>query len=200
MSAKKQSIEVQAATYSKPTDNVLELVEYGDFSNARCRGLHHVLANCLPVFDGALRHTFRQFPNPNCPKALLMALAAEAARRQGQYWPMHQALFTYGLTGSFHTVSALAVMLGLQLDKFLDDLHDASLKDCIWADVEAGNLAGVTSAPTLFVGTCRIHGKLTYARLVPLIRHYVQRNSTQVLSTVNSVEGSVIWSSSGYHF
>ena len=192
------------ATYSEsirqPFKNVLELVEYGDFNNARCRALQRVLTNLLPALNGSVQYTFRHFPNFNDPKALFMALTAEAARRQGQYWPMHQALFRQGSTSSLHTVSALAVRLGLQVDKFLDDLHDETLKDRVWADVEVGNLAGVTDAPTLFVDTHRVHGKLTQARLVPLLRHYLHRTSTQVLSAVDMAHGLVHWSNAGCHF
>lgn len=122
-----------------------------------------------------------------------MALAAEAARRQDQYWAMHQALFAYTpLTSiSLSSVSALASRLGLDPELFRRDLCDEMLKKRVRADMERGRLAGVVSAPTLFLGIRRLHGKLTQARLVPLIRHYVDRSNADVLSTVDPERGLV---------
>jgi len=68
------------------TPHPLDLIEYGDFSYLRCQEL---LTNTLPLFAGEVCYTFRHFPNLCQPKAWLMALAAEAARQQHQYWAMH---------------------------------------------------------------------------------------------------------------
>ncbi|MBC8152595.1 MAG: hypothetical protein H7Z72_06760, partial [Bacteroidetes bacterium] len=57
---------------------------------------------------------------------------------------------------------------------------------------------GVVGTPTLFLGTHRLHGKLTQARLVPVIRQHVTRATTQVLGTVDTKRGLICWSSSDY--
>lgn len=66
-------------------DSTLLLLEYGDYTNARCQLLQPVLKNSLPTFGEAIGHTFRHFPNLANPQSLSMALAAEAARRQGHF-------------------------------------------------------------------------------------------------------------------
>lgn len=163
------------------------LIEYGDYSCSRCRALQQLLTTTLPQFGGDICYTFRHFPNLSYPPAFLMALAAEAAGRQNQYWAMHQALFaiTDPAPASLDSVSALAAGLGLERKAFLTDMRHESLKQRIWADMEQGRLAGVVSAPTLFMGARRLHGKLTQARLVPILRHYVGRSNIPVLSTVD---------------
>lgn len=199
MSTQQPATQGYAAAYCQPSDDVLELVEYGDYTNARCQVLQKVIGSTWPGFGEDIRHTFRHFPNLANPQALFMALAAEAARRQGQFWPMHRALFAQGTTRSVDTVTILAVMVDLELDRFLDDLHDATLKEDVLAGVEAGRMAGVTTAPTVFIGAHRVVGKLTQARIGPLIHHYLRHPSTQVFSTVDQVDGSINWSNTGCH-
>ncbi|WP_461116986.1 DsbA family protein [Spirosoma jeollabukense] len=177
--------------------NILELVEYGDYTDARCKALQLVIKNSLPDFGEPIRHTFRHFPNLDSPQALYLAFSAEAARRQGKFWPMHQVLFTHGLTCTSNTLSSLAVDVGLQLDRFLDDLHDETLKASVQADIEGGITAGITKAPALFIGTHRIIGKLTQAKIIPLIQHYLRHTPTQVLSTVDQGSGIINWSNTG---
>lgn len=198
MNTKQQATDGYPDAYSHQANTALVVVEYGDYTNACCQLLQPVLKNSLPEFGEAIRHTFRHFPNLDNPQAISMALAAEAARRQGQFWPMHQALFAHNAACSFNTLSIVAVTAGLQLDRFLSDLHDETVKELVLADVEAGRMASVTKVPTLFVGTHRVLGKLTQARLGPLIRHYLHYPLAQVLSTVNQAEGIIIWSNAGY--
>jgi hypothetical protein len=178
----------------------LNLIEYGDFSCPRCRDLQQLLITTLPLFEGEVRYTFRHFPTLSRPQGVLMALAAEAARRQDQYWAMHRALFAHTslVPISLSAVSALACRLGLDPELFLTDMHDKILKQRIWTDVEQGRLDGVVSTPTLFLGIRRLHGKLTQARLVPLIRHCLDRSNANVLSMVDHERGLVRWSTMGY--
>lgn len=168
------------------TRQPLNLIEYGDFSCPHCQALQQLLTTALPMFGGEVYYTFRHFPDHSRPQALLMAMAAEAARRQDQYWAMHQVLFAQTTPVSLDSVSALATGLGLNAELFQNDMNDEGLKQRILADMEQGRLVGVVSTPTLFLGTRRLHGKLTQSRLVPLIRHYVRRSNVKVLSAVNS--------------
>ena len=179
----------------------LHLLEYGDFSCPQCRELAQLLTTILPKFEGEICYTFRHFPDLNHPPALLMALAAEAARRQNQYWAMHRELFAQS-TPVFATVplrllSEIASRLGLDMEPFLKDMHSETLKKRIWAEREQGRLAGVAVTPTLFLGSRRLHGKLTQARLIPVMRHYVDRNRSGISPVVRQHE-LARWSGMGY--
>lgn len=179
----------------KTTLNPVNLLEYGDFSCQRCQDLQKLLATALPLFGSEICYSFRHFPDLSHPPALLMALAAEAARRQDQYWAMHHALFTYTDPISLYSLSKLALAVGINPEKFMDDMHDETLKTPIWADMESGRLVEVVTTPTLFLGTRRLHGKFTQARLVPLMRHYVAR-STKPTNCENSL---ILWSGASSH-
>jgi protein-disulfide isomerase len=177
----------------------VELIEYGDFSCPRCREFQQVLRAVLPLFDGEIVYTFRHFPNRTHSSALLMAMVAEAARRQQQYWPMHQALFAHALPFSIQEASMLAIQLGMSTKQFLDDLHDETLKQRIGSDMEQGHSVDVVATPALFVGTRHLHGGLTQARLAPLIRHYVDRSRAQVAGTAGQGNGRIYWSGAGHN-
>jgi protein-disulfide isomerase len=178
----------------------LNLIEYGDFSCPRCRELAQLLTSILPQFDGEVCYTFRHFPDLSHPSALLMALAAEAARRQNQYAAMHRELFAQtspaSAAVSLRSMAALASGLGLDMALFLNDMHGETLKNLIWADRKQGRLAGVVSAPTLFLGIRRLHGKFTQARLIPLMRHYADRKKN-LISLVARQHELARWSGMG---
>ncbi len=179
----------------------LYLTEYGDFNSPHCREVQSLLATTLPQFGDDIFHTYRHFPESGNPSALLMALAAEAARRQKQYWAMHRALFTHPplTAASLDSVSALAGSIGLDRTTFLLDMNDATLKQRIRTDVEQGRRAGVVTTPTLFLGRHRLHGKLTQARLAPLIRYYVHRFQASMSNMADANQGLVRWSGVGHH-
>lgn len=177
--------------------NPINLLEYGDFSCPRCQELQRLLATIVPLFGDEICYTFRHFPNLDHPTSLLMALASEAARRQDQYWAMHHALFADTTPVSPNSLLEMAVALGLNRDLFLVDFHDETLKNRIWEDIAQGRLAEVVATPVLFIGTRRLHGRLTQARLLPLIRHYIGRSNTQVQSMVDCENSLVLWSKGG---
>ncbi|MFD2935169.1 DsbA family protein [Spirosoma flavum] len=103
-------MHVHERNFTRTLDpNPLDLIEYGDFSCRRCQELQKVLTTVLPLFEGRIRYTFRHFPNPDHPQAFLLALTAEAARRQDQYWAMHQALFAHAVPLSLNSVVRVAL-------------------------------------------------------------------------------------------
>lgn len=176
----------------KLNPNELSLVEYGDYSCRRCQELQHVLSRVLPQFPGIITVQFRHFPNLSHPMAFLMALMAEAARQQGKFRAMHTVLFAQTHPISIQAVPVLAQSVGLNVDWFLDDLHNEKLKGQVWADIAQGQQDGVMQTPTLFLGSHRLHGKLTQARLVPLIKQYIDRSTS--ISTVSPSHTLRYWS------
>lgn len=176
-----------------PNLPTLTLVEYGDYSCPLCQKLNKVLTPILPLYEGRIQFTFRYFPNLQHPSAFFMALIAEAARRQGKFEATHKALFGQTHPVTLGSLPELAQKVGLNLSQLLADMQNEGLKDGIWKDIQAGQFAGVTNTPTLFLGPYRLQGKMTQARLLSLLNHYVNRPS--VLSTVDPDQGLIRWSS-----
>ena len=174
-----------------PTDTV-ELTEFGDFTCTQCRQNRALLTSVLSTFNGQVRYNYRHFPNDQREASKMAAVAAEAARRQGQFWPMYQALFTQP-TINRTTLSMLAIHLGLQYPQFLIDMEDEALYNRVEADQREGDWLGVTNTPTLFVNGQRFHGKLTLSRLSPIIQSHLNRYTQHVLSKVDIANGMIYW-------
>lgn len=122
------------------------LIVYGDFTCPACATAHARLA-VLPV-----RRVFRHFAlRDKHPRAPALAAAAEAAARQGAFWPFHDALYAdQGRLDDPH-LWARVTALGLDLERFERDRRAPAVQARIERDVRDGLRAGVALTPTLVV-------------------------------------------------
>ena len=122
------------------------VIVYGDFTCPRC-------AVAWERLDGEpVRVVFRHFAlKAKHPRAVALAHAAEAAGRQGAFWPWAEA--TYGEQGRLDDphLWARAERLGLDLDRFEADRRDPEVAARVAADVRDALRAGATATPTVFV-------------------------------------------------
>jgi protein-disulfide isomerase len=130
-----------------PEDGAL-LVVYADFTCPHCAVLHARLRERDDV-----RVVFRHFAlKAKHPRAVPLALAAEAAAAQGAFWGLHDALYADpGRTDDPH-LWAHARALGLDLERFEEDRRAEAAAARVKRDVREGMRAGVTHTPTLFPG------------------------------------------------
>jgi protein-disulfide isomerase len=128
-----------------PADAPLVVV-YADFECPYCAVVHEHLR------DRPLRVAFRHFPvRSKHPRAWPAACAAEAAGRQGAFWPMHDALFAdQGRLEDPH-LWGRAERLGLDLERFEADRRAAEVAERVEDDFTGGIRAGVTTTPAAFV-------------------------------------------------
>ncbi|HEX5909444.1 MAG TPA: DsbA family protein [Thermoleophilaceae bacterium] len=122
------------------------LIEYADLECPYCAKTHFLIRD-LPV-----RRVFRHFPVVSKhPRARVLALAAEAAARQGTFWDFHDSLMAdQGRLEDPHLWDRCRT-LGLDLDRFEADRRDAATADRVDRDFRAGIRAGVVTTPTLYV-------------------------------------------------
>ncbi|CAA9509620.1 MAG: Periplasmic thiol:disulfide interchange protein DsbA [uncultured Solirubrobacteraceae bacterium] len=140
-----------------PEDGRLVMV-YADFECPFCAAVE------VRLRDLPLRVAFRHFPvTTSHPRAMAAACAAEAADRQGAFWPMHDALFAdQGRLDDPH-LWARAEALGLDVGAFEADRRSEGVRGRVTGDFRTGIRAGVVSTPTLFVGGHRHSGRPTPA-------------------------------------
>jgi protein-disulfide isomerase len=122
------------------------VIVYGDFTCPRCA----LAAERLR--DLRLRVVFRHFAlRTKHPRAVALALAAEAAGIQGRFWEMHDALYAEpGLFDDPH-VWERAERLGLDIDRFEADRRADGPAAKVARQLRDGMRAGVALTPTLFV-------------------------------------------------
>jgi Na+/H+ antiporter NhaA len=141
-----------------PADSNVTLVEYGDFQCPYCGQAEPVVRALLARF-GNLRYVWRHLPLTDVhPNAQLAAEAAEAAARQGAFWPMHDLLLEHqGELEPRHLVG-YATELGLDVDRFREDLRRRVGASRVAEDVDSAGSGGVAGTPTFFVNGRRQYG------------------------------------------
>jgi protein-disulfide isomerase len=136
---------VAAGDHVRGPDGAPLVLVYGDYECPFCAALELRLA-ALPI-----RVAFRHFPvRGSHPRAFAAACAAEAAARQGAFWPMHDALFAdQGRLEDPH-LWARAARLGLDVGRFEADRRDPVVAERVRSDFRGGVRAGVPTTPSLF--------------------------------------------------
>jgi protein-disulfide isomerase len=97
---------------------------------------------------------------------LTAAEAAEAAGAQGEFWPMHDRLFTHQDALDPPSLVAHAASLGLDLERFVADLEEHRHLPRIREDLASGARSGVNGTPTFFVNGVRHEGGYDAASLM----------------------------------
>jgi Na+/H+ antiporter NhaA len=142
-----------------PDSAPVTLVEYGDYECSYCGQAEVVIRELLDEFGDELRYVWRHLPRNDVHlHAQLAAEAAEAAGAQGQFWGMHDRLLATQdeLTG--RDLKRYAEELGLDLDRFVDDVHGHVHTDRIAEDVASADASGVAGTPSFFINGRRHQG------------------------------------------
>ena len=107
-----------------PLSAPVTVVEYGDFECPYCGRAEPVVRELL-AGQGDVRYVWRHLPLPQVhPQAALAAEAAEAAAAQDAFWPMHDLLLERQDHLQPKDLFRYAAELGLDLDRFADDLRE----------------------------------------------------------------------------
>ena len=141
------------------------LVEYGDFECPHC-GAAEPAARAELADDQDLRFVWRHLPLSDVhPRAQLAAEASEAAGEQGRFWEMHDLLLDRQEHLTPRDLMAYAAELGLDVDRFGEDLFTHRYAERIDRDLVSADESGVSGTPTFFVNGRRHHGAFDVASL-----------------------------------
>jgi Na+/H+ antiporter NhaA len=135
----------------------ITLIEFGDLECPYCGRAEPVVRELLADTD--LRYVWRHLPLTDVhPAAQLAAEAAEAAGAQGAFWEMHDLLLARQDALAFADLLRYAGELGLDVDRFRDELKRHVHEARIAQDVESADLSGVSGTPTFFINGQRHYG------------------------------------------
>ena len=104
------------------------------------------------------------------PPAQRAAGAAEAAGVQGRFWAMHDLLFAHQDGLGERDLVEYARQIGLDLDRFVDDLQSHRMAGRVAADVDSADLSSVGGTPTFFVNGRRYFGAYDIDALTAAVR------------------------------
>ncbi|MEN3343277.1 MAG: hypothetical protein V7644_2681 [Actinomycetota bacterium] len=153
-----------------PADAPVTLVEYGDFECPYCGQAEPVIRELLGEF-GDVRYVWRHLPlNDVHPGAQLAAEAAEAAAAQGAFWEMHDLLLGHQDALRATDLIGYARQLGLDVDRFTEDVRKHVHSGRIADDVDSADLSGVSGTPTFFVNGRRHYGAYDIETLSAAVR------------------------------
>lgn len=151
------------------------LVEYSDFQCPACAAYYPLVKQLAQDFGDKLQIVYRHFPLRQIHKNTdAAAYAAEAAGKQGKFWEMHNMIFDnqgewankYGAEELF---ANYAVSLGLNLEKFKNDVNSKEVKDKVENDYLSGLRSNVNSTPTFFVNGKKILNPRSYDEFKTII-------------------------------
>jgi protein-disulfide isomerase len=146
------------------------LIEYGDFQCPYCGDAYPVVKALLKRFDW-LRFAFRHMPLPDLhPRAPAAAEAAEAAAAQGAFWEMHDALLDHQDDLRPMALGHHAEGLGLDMERFWDDLRKRVQAPRIAEDVASADASGVSGTPSFFINGRRYQGAYDIDTLTNVVR------------------------------
>jgi Na+/H+ antiporter NhaA len=152
-------------------DAPVTLVEYGDFECPYCGQAEPIVRELLAENDDDLRYVFRHLPLSDVhPHAQMAAEAAEAAGAQGRFWEMHDALLAHQDELNPRDLYRYAEQLGLDQERFAEDLRRRRFAPRIAADVASADASGVSGTPTFFVNGRRHQGVYDVATLTREVR------------------------------
>ena len=137
----------------------LELVEYGDYQCPHCGHAYPIIKRLQQSLGADLKFVFRNFPLSEIhPDAFNAALAAEAAGLQEKFWEMHDIIFEHQRRLDVESLFAYAKTIGLDLERFKNDIQKNTLSSKVDQDFESGVRSGVNGTPSFFVNGKKYNG------------------------------------------
>ena len=151
-----------------PMEAPVTVVEYGDFECPYCGRAEPVVRELLREF-GDVRYVWRHLPLTDVhPRAQLAAEAAEAAGER--FWEMHDLLLSHQDALRPDDLIGYAEQLGVDVERFTDDLRMHASAARVAEDVDSADLSGVSGTPTFFINGRRHYGAYDIVTLSAAVR------------------------------
>jgi cyclophilin family peptidyl-prolyl cis-trans isomerase/protein-disulfide isomerase len=153
------------------------VIEYADLRAAPSADLYLVFRQLNLDFPSAFRLVFRYLPDPQEPRSLLAAQAAEAAGLQGQFWAMHDLLLAHQAEWLELDQAALetwlvdqAGQIGLDAARFAADLKSAPVVQRVLESQQQAAALGISSPVFLLANGQIYQGPADYTSLEAMLR------------------------------
>ena len=168
-------------------DAKLTVIVFGDFTGFFFAPYQETIQKAQAQYGEELRFVWRDFPEENASESFNAALAARAARLQGEdkFWAMfevYQRAQKVMMGKAPIDFEALAAKVsGLDLERWRADFSSPSLYEQLQRElVETKRLGIVTGTPTTFINGEIVEGGQEFSVLSPVLARQFQRAEAQL--------------------
>jgi protein-disulfide isomerase len=148
--------QVRRANALGPADAPVTIEFFSDLQCPQCARYEPMVKSLKTEYGDKVRMILRHFPLSAHEHAQPAAWAAEAAANQGKFWEMVEALYKtqwmWARAPAPRTIFLdQARQLGLDVDKFQQDMDNSDLHDRITADQAHAQEVKVKTAPSVVI-------------------------------------------------
>jgi protein-disulfide isomerase len=158
-----------------PNTAPIIIVEYLDFECEACRVYYPITKRLKEEYIDKVSFVVRYFPLPGHKNSMASAMAAEAAGKQGKFWEMHDILYDNQKTWGEKQAADPALFveyakqIGLDMEKYKNDIVTQEIKDRINRDKNEANSLGIQGTPTFYINGEKIPNPKGYDDFKSLI-------------------------------
>jgi len=176
--AKRFRMDISSDPFLGAKDAALTIIEFSDFQCPHCKKAHEMLESILPAYRNRVKLVFKNMPlGIECnqkfraasggqdlhPAACALARLAEAAYRQGRFWPAHDLIFSrqreFGNRApSRRVLLKMAGDAGLDVGRAERDMASPATEASINADLDNAYRADIKGTPTFLFNGLLIRG------------------------------------------
>jgi protein-disulfide isomerase len=153
------------------------IVEFSDYQCPFCGRAHQTVEALLQAYGAKIRLVMKQAPLPMHTHARAAALAALAAAPQGQFWPMHRALFANQGQLDDTGLEGLAEAAHLDVTRWRADMAAPTTVALLEKDQALGKELGVSGTPTFFINGRKLVGAQPVASFKAIIDEELEKSA-----------------------
>ena len=149
------SYDTSTLPFAGSQSATIGIVEFTDYQCPYCKQHHETTYSDLMlnfINDGIVRYFVSDFPLPSHFTARPAAIAANCARKQGEYWRFHDTLFEYSPGFTEETFFEIASTLNLDVSLYKNCIEDDSNEQYLETQLLNAKSIGITGTPTFIVG------------------------------------------------
>ena len=172
--ARKALADNKAALFQNPADpaigNALGDVTVVEFFDYQCGYCKAVMADTLRLVkeDPKLRFVFKEFPILG-PASVVAARAALAAKAQGKYLEVHNALMGHRGQLDEDTIYRLAKSAGADVEKLKKDMDSPEVMKVIATNQQLAEQLGIRGTPGFVIGDALVPGAIKLDEMKRLV-------------------------------
>ena len=152
-------INIEGSPYKGNADAPIVIVVFTDYQCPYCSRLSPILDQVIENNKGMVKVVTKNFPLPMHGFARNAAAAALAAHKMGKFWEFHKALYENSYQLSEKKLLEIATGLGLDPDKFKQEMESKEIRKKIDRDIMEAEDAGATGTPTVFVNGRKLRNR-----------------------------------------